>query len=227
MEARGFRSASHPILAQLVPIRRSRGNLGEARRLRASTRLQHVLTVAYLEGNLTLGRQACAECRVWTADGLSLLCWTKARKSARFRADLGPATLRLHADREPRGEQAVRNCQIRRFGSSGWIRRRSRERHASAETRGDRPWSPFSAEREMAPRAGFEPATLRLTAGTNGVSRALPEVAALCWIERRVHRNGATSDLRPVPALAGLCRRVLHRKGKERATSKLTERAQG
>jgi hypothetical protein len=77
--------------------------------------------------------------------------------------------------------------------------------------------------RRLAPRAGFEPATLRLTAGTNGVSRPLRDVAASCQIERRARRDRATSDLRLVPAFAGLCRALRSPKGKKRATSKLTE----
>jgi hypothetical protein len=53
---------------------------------------------------------------------------------------------------------------------------------------------------EMARPAGFEPATLRLRAGPNGVSRTLRDVAAPCWIELGSRQNRATSDLRFVPA---------------------------
>jgi hypothetical protein len=53
---------------------------------------------------------------------------------------------------------------------------------------------------ELAPQAGFEPATLRLTAGINGVSRALREFAARCGIERGARQNWAISDFRFVPA---------------------------
>ena len=72
--------------------------------------------------------------------------------------------------------------------------------------------------RELAPQAGFEPATLRLTAGKRNVSRALPPCAGGCRIARHHSKNPAIFGLRFVPALAAICRSLVHRKGKKRAT---------
>src|SRR6202521_5755517 len=56
---------------------------------------------------------------------------------------------------------------------------------------------------KLAPQAGFEPATLRLTGGKNDVSRALPPFADLCRTLRQPPQNLAVF---PVSPFAGLCR---------------------
>src|SRR5262245_14716972 len=71
----------------------------------------------------------------------------------------------------------------------------------------------------MAPQAGLEPATLRLTAGKDSVSRPLPHFAGSCWTLRSSPKNQAVFRFRLVPAFAALCRSLLLRKGKKRATS--------
>jgi hypothetical protein len=71
---------------------------------------------------------------------------------------------------------------------------------------------------ELAPQAGFEPATLRLTGGKNGVSRSLRPCAGRCRSVRHHSKNPAISDLRFVPPFAAVCCSLLHRKGKKRAT---------
>ena len=68
------------------------------------------------------------------------------------------------------------------------------------------------------PQAGFEPATLGLTGGTRSGSRSLPQCAARCWIAPHHSSKLMIFDLRPVPALAVVCRRLVHGKGKKRAT---------
>src|SRR5580704_3042420 len=73
--------------------------------------------------------------------------------------------------------------------------------------------------KEMAPQAGFEPATLRLTGGKSAVSRALPPFADPCRTLRQPPQNLAAFQFRPLPGFAALCRPLLHPKGKKRATS--------
>ena len=72
----------------------------------------------------------------------------------------------------------------------------------------------------MAPQAGLEPATLRLTGGKRSVSRPLRRCAGRCRIARSSLVESA--DFRPslCAALAAVCRSLLHRKGKKRATSR-------
>ncbi len=95
---------------------------------------------------------------------------------------------------------------------------------------------------KLAPEAGFEPATLRLTApaasrrrrwrtetgpnrggfwrgGKIDVSRALPPFADLCRTLRPPAQNLAVFRFRLMPAFAALCRSLLLPKGKKRATS--------
>src|SRR5205814_3768184 len=67
--------------------------------------------------------------------------------------------------------------------------------------------------------AGFEPATLRLTAGKRNVSRPLRACAGHCRIERHRSQNRVLFDLRFVWRLAAVCCSLLLRKGKKRATS--------
>ena len=79
---------------------------------------------------------------------------------------------------------------------------------------------------QAAPQPGFEPGTLRLTAGRDAVSRSLLNLAARCQIARRRQQNQTTSDFRFVPLLASLCRYLLHSKGKKRAMSPGKDRTQ-
>ena len=71
----------------------------------------------------------------------------------------------------------------------------------------------------MAPQAGFEPATLRLTGELNDISRPLPRCAARCRIAHRYSKKSPISYLRFVPLFAAICFPLLRRKGKKRATS--------
>jgi hypothetical protein len=71
----------------------------------------------------------------------------------------------------------------------------------------------------VAPQAGFEPATLRLTGGKNEISRALPPFAGLCRTLRQPAKNLTVFRFRPMPGFAALCRSLLPPKGKKRATS--------
>ena len=73
--------------------------------------------------------------------------------------------------------------------------------------------------KQLAPQAGFEPATLRLTGGKRNVSRSLRPGAGRCRIGRHRAWNRAVFDLRVVSRLAAVCRPLLLRKGKKRATS--------
>src|SRR5216684_7905967 len=57
----------------------------------------------------------------------------------------------------------------------------------------------------LAPQAGFEPATLRLTGGKNEISRALPPFAGLCRTLRPPLKNLAVFRFRLMPAFAALC----------------------
>jgi hypothetical protein len=70
----------------------------------------------------------------------------------------------------------------------------------------------------LAPQAGFEPATLRLTGGKRNVSRPLRRFAGHCRIVRHHSENPPIFDLRFVPPLAAVCRSLLPRKGNKRAT---------
>ena len=68
-------------------------------------------------------------------------------------------------------------------------------------------------------QAGLEPATLRLTGGKSVVSRALPRCAGRCRIGHRRSENRTIFGFRFVPPFAAVCRSLVHRKGKKRATS--------
>jgi hypothetical protein len=72
--------------------------------------------------------------------------------------------------------------------------------------------------RKMAPQAGLEPATLRLTGGKNGISRSLLALAAHCRIVHRGLQNHAIFDFRLVRLVAAPCRPLWRPKGKKRAT---------
>jgi hypothetical protein len=76
----------------------------------------------------------------------------------------------------------------------------------------------------LAPQAGFEPATLRLTGGKNELSRALPPFAGRCRTVRQPSKNLAVFRFRLMPGFAALCRSLLLPKGKKRATSQLKPR---
>src|SRR5437773_12577400 len=61
---------------------------------------------------------------------------------------------------------------------------------------------------KLAPQAGLEPATFRLTGGKNGISGALRDVAARCCIVRQRSRNPVIFRLalfRALALLAGFC----------------------
>jgi len=70
----------------------------------------------------------------------------------------------------------------------------------------------------LAPQAGFEPATLRLTGGKRNVSRPLRLSAGRCRIARAHSEHSATSGLCFVPPLAAVCSSLVRSKGKKRAT---------
>jgi hypothetical protein len=72
---------------------------------------------------------------------------------------------------------------------------------------------------KVAPQAGFEPATLRLTGGNSDVCRALPPFAGSCRTLRQRPKNLAVFRFRPMRGFAALCRPLLQSKGKKRATS--------
>jgi hypothetical protein len=72
----------------------------------------------------------------------------------------------------------------------------------------------------LAPQAGFEPATLRLTGGQRSVSRPLRRFAGRCRIALHPSQNPPFFRLRLVPAFAAICRSLLLPKGKKRATSR-------
>jgi hypothetical protein len=76
--------------------------------------------------------------------------------------------------------------------------------------------------KRLAPQAGFEPATLRLTGGKNEISRALPSFAGICRTLRQPAKNLAIFRFRPLPRFAGLCRPLLQPKGKKRARLRIT-----
>ena len=73
---------------------------------------------------------------------------------------------------------------------------------------------------KMAPQAGFEPATLRLTGGKRSVSRPLRPCVGCRRIVRHPPKIQRFFELRFVSALAPVCRSLLHPKGKKRATSR-------
>jgi hypothetical protein len=73
--------------------------------------------------------------------------------------------------------------------------------------------------RDLAPRAGLEPATLRLTGGKRSVSHPLRRLAECCRSRSHLSYRPTTCDLRLVPTLAAVCCSLLHSKGKKRATS--------
>ena len=80
----------------------------------------------------------------------------------------------------------------------------------------------------LAPRAGLEPATLRLTAGTDGGSRTLWPVASLCRIARVPRQNGVDfifALCRLLLPLAGVCGNQRARKGQRADCSLLRVRA--
>src|SRR6202521_3195694 len=70
--------------------------------------------------------------------------------------------------------------------------------------------------KRMAPQAGFEPATLRLTGGKYDASRALPPFADLCRTLHQPAQNLPIFRFRPLPGFAALCRPLLLPKGKKR-----------
>ena len=65
----------------------------------------------------------------------------------------------------------------------------------------------------MAPQAGFEPATLRLTGGKNDISRPLLGFAGPCVRPRRIWRFFGFALYRALPPFAGLCCSQRARKG--------------
>jgi hypothetical protein len=81
--------------------------------------------------------------------------------------------------------------------------------------------------RNLAPQAGFEPATLRLTGEPNDVSRPLPGCAGRCRISHGDSKNSPLSDLRFVPPLAAVYSPLLRSKGNKRATSHSSARWSG
>ena len=72
----------------------------------------------------------------------------------------------------------------------------------------------------LAPQAGLEPASLRLTGGKRNVSHPLRTFAGRCRIAPHSSYFLPIFGLRLVPALAVVCRSLVHRKGKKRATSR-------
>jgi hypothetical protein len=71
----------------------------------------------------------------------------------------------------------------------------------------------------MAPQPGLEPGTLRLTGGKSVVSRTLPQCAGRRRIGQRHSENRTICGFRCVPPFAVVFRSLLHRLGKNWATS--------
>jgi len=73
-------------------------------------------------------------------------------------------------------------------------------------------------QNRLAPQAGFEPATLRLTAEKRSASCRVRLVAWSCRIEHSPPWRLADFCLRSVSRCPSVCRHLLHPKGKKRAT---------
>ena len=89
-------------------------------------------------------------------------------------------------------------------------------------------WRDFRPlERQLAslhPQGGLEPATLRLTARKDGVSRGLPAFAPLCRTVRRAPKNLRLALCRSLPPFAGLCCSERARKGQRSDVGKIARR---